>query len=93
MISMTWPQYMRGECSATAQLSRMETEVLSTLLLRHPAPVSLHQMIEAIYPDPDRQAEYATRAVPVFVMRLRNKIGRDQILTTPQGYRLGADQP
>lgn len=88
MISMTWPQYLRRECRITAQLSPQESELLSTLLVRHPCPVTTSELIEALWPDPEREAERAEARIHCLVLSLRGKIGRDRISFDNVGYRL-----
>lgn len=61
MITMTWPQYRRRQCSVgnwIVKLSPTETELLSTLLIRYPNPVTITELVEAVYPDPDAEPEY-----------------------------------
>ena len=78
MISMTWPQYLRQECSYKGwrtPLSAIEAEVLLVLLLRRNADSSTAFLVEAIYhDDPDGgplSAESSTRQV---IGRLRAKL-------------------
>jgi DNA-binding winged helix-turn-helix (wHTH) protein len=92
MISMTWPQYKRGECVVsgfTVRLSPMETEVLLCLLLRHPAPSSADQLIEFVYPDPDNEPEDARGAVYQYVYKIKDKIGAYRITREDKlGWRI-----
>ena len=86
---MTWPQYLRRECNVTARLSRREAELLATLLMRHPGPVSTSDLIEALYPDPDSEPEFPESEVRRVVSRLRAKVGRNHIVQARSGgYRL-----
>ncbi len=92
IVRMTWPQYRRGECSAlvTVKLTRMETEMLSTLLARRPAPLTTGDLIEAIYPDPDAEPEFAVNLTRRLIVSLRRKLGRHYITLSPRGYRIAA---
>lgn len=88
MITMTWPQYLRHECRVTARLSPQESELLSTLLVRHPRPVTTAELIEAIWPDPDHEAEFAQSRVWALVCSIGRKIGAGRIEHDGIGYRL-----
>lgn len=94
MISMTWPQYQRRECSAfiKVKLSRMEAELLSTLLARRPAPLTINDLIEAIYPDPNAEPDFAVQMTHRVIGRLRRKLGSHYIERTAMGYRLARQQ-
>ena len=90
MISQTWPQYLRRQCTVIASLSEQENELLSTLLLRRPAPIAVNELIEAIYPNPDFEPESAAKNIAALVDRLGQKIGRAHISAAGwgRGYRL-----
>lgn len=88
MISMTWPQYLRRECRVTAKLSPQENEVLSTLLARHPQPVTTGDLVEALWPDPDSEPRLPENRIGTLIASIRRKIGRDHIKSDGQGYRL-----
>lgn len=88
MIKMTWPQFKRRECTITARLSGRETAVLSTLLMHHPEPVKIDDLIEVVWPDPDVEPEWAKSQIYLVIKRLRAKIGVKRILTDSIGYRL-----
>ncbi len=85
---MTWPQYRRRECRVVAALSPLEAELIATLLLRYPAPVSTAELIEAIYPDPDVEPDSAVTQIHALVRKAGHKIGRRHIAASPLGYRL-----
>lgn len=86
MISMTWPQYRRCECTLVAHLSPQEAELLAALLMRHPDPVPTSDLIEAVWSDPDAEPECADSQIRIHVCHLRCKGLR--IAASPQGYRL-----
>lgn len=49
---MTWPQYLRHECTVDGfrvKLSPTQTEILSVLLMRYPQPVARDDMLEAVW--------------------------------------------
>lgn len=74
---MTWPQYLRRECTFNGdviKLGRVQTEILSTLLMRSPAPVSASDLIEAVYPNPDKEPDWADSCIKVLVHRVRKKL-------------------
>lgn len=89
MISMTWPQYQRGECSVSARLSPQEAEILMVLLVRHPQAVGTADLIEALWPDADIEPDYADSIVRRAIGRLRGKLGTDRIVSDWRGYSLG----
>jgi hypothetical protein len=92
MISMTWPQYLRRECRIgdfLIPLSPIETELLLVLLVRYPAPVTVGELIDAIYPDPDREPEFADDQIRQSVRRLARRVGTFRIFACDRlGYRI-----
>ena len=92
MISMTWPQYLRRECDVdglVVALTHDQTVMLATLLMRYPEPVTRGELIEEIYPDPDRTPEWPGFAVDEHIARLKHRIGAWRIFTRRgSGYRL-----
>lgn len=93
MITMTWPQYQRRQCSVTAVLSPQESELLSTLLVRYPQSVPVEQLIEAVWPDPEREADYARVRVRAIIGNLGRKIGMGRIDHDGFGYCLIQNGP
>lgn len=95
MISMTWPQYLRCQCTVAGQvvtLTRMEIEILLFLALR-PGWVSRDEMVEFIYPDPDLEPEWAVNNMSVYIYRMRCRFGYHFIESQPcYGYRLARTQ-
>lgn len=78
MITMTWPQYLRHECMVdglTVRLAPADAELLLVLMLRYPGWVPVSELIEALWPEPDDEAEWARNAVKARVSRLRGAIG------------------
>ena len=75
MISMTFPQYLRHECTVDGRIVRMRglwAEALASLLVSHPARfVSRAEMIEAIWPNPDFEPDYASVMVDMCIHGLR----------------------
>ena len=93
MITMTWPQYRRSQCSIedwVIDLSPMEAELLSTLLIRYPSPVTIREMIEIVYPDPDAEPDYPETQIVQRMAQLARKIGAYRIGNGGRaiGYRL-----
>lgn len=93
-VSMTWPQYLRGECTVsgfTVKLTEYETEalLLLMLMLRCSNPVSKEEMIEWIWPDPGLEPEFTEGMVYHTMRRLRAKVGEFHITSRVNfGYRL-----
>jgi len=93
MITMTWPQYRRSQCTIgnwTVDLSPIEAELLSTLLVRYPNPVTINELIEIVYPDPDAEPECPAGQIVQRMMHLARKIGTFRIDNCGKtiGYRL-----
>ena len=91
-IQMTWPQYLRHECQIGAfivPLSPIQTELLLLLMLRYPNPVTLSDMVEAAYPDPDREPDASHCCIYRHIKRLRARIGQYRIVGRSSfGWRL-----
>jgi hypothetical protein len=93
MITMTWPQYRRGQCSVgdwTVDLSAMEAELLSILLIRYPNPVTVGDLVGIVYQDPDAEPEYPEDQIVQRMNHLARKIGTFRIDNCGRviGYRL-----
>ena len=76
MVSMTWPQYIRGECRFNRKVIRLrnsEKRVLAILLMRRGLPTSTHQLIEMIY-DPDDEPDHAYTNIGIYIMWLKEKL-------------------
>jgi DNA-binding response OmpR family regulator len=75
MISMTVPQYRRRECTLDGRavsLSWLETELLALLLVTDPErALGKSDIIEALYPNPDLEPEWADNLVYRYVNKLR----------------------
>lgn len=94
MISMTWPQYLRRQCTVDGRvvaLGRTEVEIISALLIAHPSPVKIPELIERVYPDPDLEPDYATSVLTVIIHRFRRKFPNQITNRYGLGYHL--DQP
>lgn len=91
-VSMTWPQYLRSECTVTGftvKLTEYEVEALMLLMLRCPNPVSKEEMIEWLWPDPGLEPEFTESMVYQTMRRLRAKVGEFHIPSRVNfGYRL-----
>lgn len=75
-ISMTWPQYLRRECTyngAAIKLSRRQTDVLSVLLIKRNIATLARDLIPMVY-DTDVEPDYAENIIGLMVMRLRAKL-------------------
>lgn len=74
-ISMTWPQCLRCELKLGPRLMKLaplEHSLLRALLFNHRS-LSIDELIEAMWPDPDYEPEWANNSVKVYVSRLRAK--------------------
>jgi DNA-binding response OmpR family regulator len=73
-VSMTVPQYARREATIDGQrvfMTPAERDLLALLLIRGPRLTTREQMIEWLWPDPDREPETAQNGVEVRLSRLR----------------------
>lgn len=76
-LRMTWPQYQRRECTfknTTVRLSPTQREILATLLMRRGQLVRRDELIEAVYPDPDKEPETSYLVVDRMMWLLRRKL-------------------
>lgn len=91
-IIMTWPQYLRGECTVsgfTVKLTEYEVEALMLLMLRGPNPVSKEEMIDWLWPNPVLEPKFTESLVYHTIKRLRAKVGEFHIPSRVTfGYRL-----
>ena len=81
-VSMTWPQYLRSECTVTGftvKLTEYEVEALMFLMLRCPNPVSKEDLIEWLWPNPGLEPEFTESMVYQTMRRLRAKVGEFHI--------------
>jgi len=91
-VSMTWPQYQRGECMVAGfviSLTRFEVDALLLLMLRCPNPVTKTEMIDWLWPDPSLEPDFTDSMVYHTMRRLRAKVGEFHIPSRVTfGYRL-----
>lgn len=75
-ISMTWPQYLRAECSFRGQVIKLgrgiQTEILLYLLITRRL-ISKQELLEFIYPDPDFEPDYAAENIKKNMCLLRRR--------------------
>lgn len=91
---MTWPQYLRRECSwhgRTVSLGRVQVRLVLCLLLNRGRPVSLQRMIEFCYPNPDLEPESAENCIVQIARTLRRKMPGLIEHIPMQGYVIGED--
>ena len=95
MISMTWPQYLRGECAvdlrsvslAKTRRGSVLTGLLATLLIRYPNTTTEADLIESTYPDDE--PDYAADIVRTGMKRLMARIGQYHFtVRDPVGWRV-----
>lgn len=95
-VSMTWPQYLRHECTRGGEVVRLapaQAEFLSILLVNHPDRyLSNEELIERMWPDPDLEPDSSNRIVDQYIMRLRRKgIRVVRARGHSRGYRIPAE--
>jgi hypothetical protein len=95
MISMTWPQYQRRQCSVDGARVALEgtwADVLFALLVNDPGKfMCMSSLIEAVYPDPDLEPDYAANVIFVAFYELR-KLGIALENNWGVGWRIPASE-
>lgn len=95
-ISMTWPQYKRRECTfkgKVIKLTNHETELLSTLLIHYPRPVTREQLVESLYCFNDDEPDFSYNCISQFLTRLRKKLGKNTVANRIRiGFYLNYDE-
>lgn len=75
-VSMTLPQAHRHECTVDGRcvhLPPAAAKVLEVLLVSHPDRfVPRDQLFAALWPDPDREPDEASKCIDVYLWRLRH---------------------
>lgn len=93
-VSMTVPQLRRHECrigGLTVRLQPALADFLALLLVSHPNRcLSRRELIEAMWPDAEREPETALEIVRVYVSTLR-RLGITVECCTSFGYRIPAE--
>lgn len=93
-ISMTWPQYLRGECTfdgMTVALKRRHAELLLLLLLRRGQIVSLAELVHWMWPHPDEEPGHPEDAAANYIREIHTSLpgvvltdhGRGRIIPLP----------
>src|ERR1700760_2978264 len=81
-----------GEDGDVVSLGRgRESALLALLLLNANTPVSADRALEELWEG--RLPENAAKTVQIYISRLRQRLGRERIVTTPGGYMLAVDPP
>ena len=76
-----------GEDSETLTMGRgRESALLALLLLNANAPVSTDRALDELWEG--QLPENAAKTVQIYISRLRRRLGRERIVTTPAGYML-----
>ena len=63
-----------------------ESALLALLLVNANKPLSIDRLIDELWEK--RQPENAAKTVQIYMSRLRGRLGRERIITTPAGYML-----
>lgn len=95
VVYMTWPMYTRQQCQYNGhlvQLTPRTADTLLCLLLKRGIPLKASELIEFIYPDPDKEPEWAENCVMRWIHFLRKSIPGVVLTENTRGYyieRLG----
>lgn len=76
-ISMSVPQWRRGECTFRGEairLTRRECDTLACLLIRRNRWTPTAFLVGILWPDPSAEPEYAENIVRHIVLQLRRKL-------------------
>jgi DNA-binding response OmpR family regulator len=65
---------VRLSWSPGAHLTPQERDLVSALLLHRGCPVSIAEIVELLWPDPDCEPETAYNVIRVVICRLRHKL-------------------
>lgn len=79
MISMTWPEYRRRQCTYRGhrvQLTPVQAEIVSLLLLRPNKVISRAEMYDACWPAPGRtnKPPHSSKVLDIQICMLRKKM-------------------
>lgn len=91
LVSMTWPQYRRRECSVDGKAFRLtpqETDILAHLLVSGPVrPLAFDDFADVLWPGERSEPLHADRLIRVVISRLR-RIGVRIEARNRFGYRI-----
>lgn len=76
-IRMSWRDYLRRRCvfhGRAVFLPAQQMDLLAVLLMRRGRSVSIGDLIEALWPDPDLEPDNALNQIRVLIYRLRDKL-------------------
>jgi DNA-binding response OmpR family regulator len=83
---LIWPEYVVQTGGREVRLSRKRGEILTILLMRPGRYCPPNEMIELIYPDPDREPDWAYGALKVHIFRMRQAFREAGIETDLRGH-------
>lgn len=87
-VSMTMPQWRRGECALVVPLQDRERDLLTALLISGPLrPVTRDELIEQVWSDPNCEPNSAYDNLRGVIMALRAK--GIPIVCDARGYVIG----
>jgi hypothetical protein len=101
-VSMTWPEYQRGQCTIDGMRCKVGpaiAELLALLLISDPATfVGMDDILDALWPNPDRQPDTWRNVVSVYMAKLsglgvqiERRVGRGMgqgCRSSDQGWRI-----
>ena len=90
-LKMTWPMMKRKQISIDGRKVRLsygKTAIVVTLLLRRGRATPIDLLIEILYPDPDREPEYAANLIRRHICELRRDAGLNIVTSYCHGYYL-----
>ena len=74
---MTYMQYVNNECQfggKIIQLTPQETELVCYLLIKGPSQLSTtEELIEIVWPNPDKEPDYANSMIGIHIFKCRKK--------------------
>lgn len=93
---MTWAQYRRRVCSFEGRevpLGPIAAEIVSTLVMQAGRDLALSDLIEAVYPDPDREPDWAASCMHRIINKLRGQMPGSIVTRGWHGYSIVRARP
>jgi len=90
MSPFRWHNYISKEWRGK-HLTTNEADILFLLHVHADRMVPLDDIIIFLYPDPDKEPDHSFNCVPIFIIGLRKKFGRNIIINYPRrGYSINS---
>lgn len=77
-LSMTWPQYLRKECTFNGEVVKLgyrSVEIVALLLMRYPYPTDIETILSVLYPNWDDEPPTVRIMLNHHRRKLNKKLG------------------